>query len=196
MARYIYNGVFKDGNGRVVTSGTISVYLAGGSTAANIYAASAGGSAVNSVTSDSTDGSFVFYVDDTDYAANQLFKITLSKTNFTSKTYDDIEVFPHRRTAFRDFDDADDTPSVKGGENFKTANTGATTITDFNDGYDGQTIRVVIGDANTTIDFTSTNLKGNGGYDWTPVENDYLTAIYDGTYWYCDLVDSVVGYRS
>jgi hypothetical protein len=97
MARHIYQGTFKDGNGRVVTSGAISVYEAGTITAANIYTASAGGSAVNSVTSDSTDGSFLFWVDEADYSPVQLFKIVLSKTNFTSKTYDDIQVYPNHR---------------------------------------------------------------------------------------------------
>ena len=93
MARYIYQGTFKDGNGRVVASGTISVYLAGTTTAANVYTASAGGSAVNSVTSD-TDGHFLFYIDDGDYTSSQQFKIALSKTNFTTKTYDNIRISP------------------------------------------------------------------------------------------------------
>ena len=93
MARHIYQGTYKDGNGRVITSGTISVYLAGTGTAADVYTASAGGSAVNSVTSD-TDGHFLFWVDDSDYAPTQLFKITLSKTNFTSKSYDNVQVYP------------------------------------------------------------------------------------------------------
>lgn len=190
MARYKYQGTFKDGNGRVVVSGTISVYLAGTSNVASIYAAESGGSAVNSVTSDSTDGSFILWIDDTDYAANQRFKVSLSKTNFTAKTYDDIEIFPHRRTVFRTFTDEDATPSVKGGEAFKTANTQATTITDFDDTYDGQVFRVVITDANTTIDFTATNLKGNGGGNWSPAVNDSMTCIGDGTTIWCDISDN------
>jgi len=94
MARYIYQGTWKDGNGRVVTSGTVSVYLAGTATAASVYVAEVGGSPVNSVTSDSTDGSFSFWVDDSDYAQTQRFKITLSKTNFRSKSYDDLVIYP------------------------------------------------------------------------------------------------------
>ena len=61
--RYSQHGTYKDGNGKVVTSGTISVFLADGTTAASIYTAESGGSAVNSVTSDSTNGTFVFFVD-------------------------------------------------------------------------------------------------------------------------------------
>jgi len=190
MARYKYQGVCKDGNGRVIVSATITVYLAGGTTAATVYAAESGGSSVGSVTSDSTDGSFSFWVDDTEYAATQRFKISISKTDFTTKTYDDLEIFPHRSIAFRTLTDQDATPSVKGGLNFITANTVGTTITDFDDGVDGQAIRVVINDANTTVDFTGTNLKGNTGADWSPAQYDHLTAVYDGTYWYCDVSDN------
>lgn len=93
MARYIYQGTFRDGLGRVVSSGTVSVYLENSSTAANVYTAASGGTAVNSVTS-SSDGSFVFFVDYADYDADQHFKITLSKTDFTSKSYDYLSIFP------------------------------------------------------------------------------------------------------
>lgn len=89
--------------------------------------------------------------------------------------------------------DQDATPSVlTTAQNrlFKTANTTGTTITDFDDGRVGQIIWVVIGDANTTIDFTGTNLKGNGGADWSPTTNDHMTCVYDGTNWYCDVSDN------
>ena len=46
---------------------------------------------------------------------------------------------------------ADTSPSVTGVGALKTANTGATTVTFFDDGYEGQVIAVVAGDANTTI---------------------------------------------
>ena len=94
MARYAYQGKFVDGNGTIVVSGTISVFLAGGSTAASIYVASSGGSAVNSVSSDSTNGTFLFYVDESDYVSTQQFKLTVSKTDFTPVSYDDIVIFP------------------------------------------------------------------------------------------------------
>lgn len=90
----------------------------------------------------------------------------------------------------QDITDADATPSVlttAQNKLYKTANTGATTITDFDDGRVGQVIWVVIGDANTTIDFTGTNLKGNSGADWSPTTNDHMTCVYDGTNWYCDV---------
>jgi hypothetical protein len=88
------------------------------------------------------------------------------------------------------FDDGDATPSVKNRTMFKTANTTATTITTFDDSAEGQVIRVIINDANTTIDFTGTNLKGNGGADWSPTTGDHMTCAFDGTNWYCDISDN------
>jgi len=82
----------------------------------------------------------------------------------------------------------DTTPSVKSNENneiYKTANTGSTTITDFDDGFIGQIINVIIGDANTTIDFTGTNLTTYQNADWVPISGDYMRCIYDGASWFC-----------
>lgn len=91
--RYIYTGITKTGGGVVIPSCTISVYLAGGTTAASIYEAKTGGSAVNSVTSDSTTGRYTFYVDDTVYAITQEFKIVVSKSGYTQLTFDNIPIF-------------------------------------------------------------------------------------------------------
>ena len=63
-------------------------------TAANVYAASTGGSQVSTVTSDSTNGSFSFYVDEGDYLSTQKFKVTVSKTDYTSFTWDNIVILP------------------------------------------------------------------------------------------------------
>ncbi len=92
--RYIGQGTYKDGEGHPVTSGTVNVYLAGTSTPASVYTALTGGTAVNSVTTDSENGSFKFYVDDADYVPTQRFRIILSKTNFISIGYDYIKLFP------------------------------------------------------------------------------------------------------
>ena len=188
--RFKHEGVCRDGNGVTIVGATVSVYLSGGSTAASVYTALAGGSAVNSVTSDSTDGSFIFYVDEADYAANQKFKTITTHANYRSKTSDDIVIYPNWRSAFSTFADGDTTPSVIDGDNFKTANTTATTITDLDDGYDGQEINIVFGDTNTTIDFTGTNLKGNIGVNWSPTTNDSMNCVYDGTTWYCAISDN------
>lgn len=90
------------------------------------------------------------------------------------------------------FVDGDTTPSVYSGNVFKTANTGATVITTFDNSIIGQQIAILFTDANTTIDFTGTNLLGNGGVDWTSTVNDILSAAYDGTNWYCDLSNTSV----
>lgn len=91
------------------------------------------------------------------------------------------------------FVDGDATPSILTSNDntlFKTANTGSTTITDFDDGYAGQSIDVIIGDANTTIDFTASGLKGNVGANWSPTTGDHMTCVYDGTDWYCTVSDN------
>ena len=93
MARYLFNGVARDGSGNVVTSATCKVFLAGTTTAASVYAASAGGVAVNSVTS-GTDGAFYFYIDDADYYQSRMFKVRIEKTGYTTKDYDSLAIFP------------------------------------------------------------------------------------------------------
>lgn len=77
------------------------------------------------------------------------------------------------------FTDADATPTVAAGTSFVTANTGATTITAFDDGYTGQTITVRVADANTTI---SSGLTGSGRT--VPcVSGDVLVWYYNGSAW-------------
>lgn len=72
----------------------------------------------------------------------------------------------------------DATPSVKDGKEFVTNNSSSTTITAFDDGYEGQEIVVVIADANTTLDFTSSNLKGNNGVDRLMASGDVIRATF------------------
>lgn len=87
------------------------------------------------------------------------------------------------------FSDGDATPSVKRGKLFITANTGATTITNLDDGIQGDEVLVLINDANTTVDFTGSNLKGNGGVDWVPGSGDFMRCRKHGANWYCDVVE-------
>lgn len=87
----------------------------------------------------------------------------------------------------------DSTPSVAVGgrrQSFKTQSTNPTTITMFDDGVSGQEITVIFNDANTTIDFTGTNLKGNGGVDFTGAVGDVMTGVFDGTNWYFQMSDN------
>lgn len=87
------------------------------------------------------------------------------------------------------FADGDSTPSVIVPTSlYKTANTGATTISDFDDGYVGQVITVHIDDANTTVDFTASSLIGNGGADWSPSSGDSMRCVLsDDGNWYCQV---------
>lgn len=84
---------------------------------------------------------------------------------------------------------SDTTPSVSDGNFFVTLNAAPTTITMFDNGSLGQSIKIVFGDANTTIDFTGTNLKGNVGADWTPANGDFMDCTFDGVNWYCAVHD-------
>lgn len=86
MSRYACNGICKNQGGQVIGGATVSAFLAGTSTPASVYVASSGGTAVNTVTSDSANGSFLFYIDTTDYAPSQTFDIVFSKTNYNTTT--------------------------------------------------------------------------------------------------------------
>ena len=80
------------------------------------------------------------------------------------------------------FADADAAPSVSGGNLFKTANTGATTITQFDDGVDGQVIRILI-DANTTIQ-NNANIKNRSGANVTGAANITESYVRISGAWY------------
>lgn len=88
------------------------------------------------------------------------------------------------------FPDGDGTPDVSGQPeygNFKTGNTGATTITDFdNPNADGQFIRVLFTDGNTTIEHNA-NINLEGGVIGMPATyftggiGDILKFVYNPT---------------
>ena len=69
------------------------------------------------------------------------------------------------------------TPSVLGGDTFITANTSPTTLTSFANGYDSQRIRVIIGDANTTLNSTGNIVAATTA----PSQNDCMDYIYSAT---------------
>lgn len=79
------------------------------------------------------------------------------------------------------FANADATPSVSAASFFATNNSGATSITDFDDGTSGQILIVVAGDSNTTIvDGGNLTMAGNfamGG-------GDTIAFLRSGTTWY------------
>ena len=85
------------------------------------------------------------------------------------------------------------TPDISGGELFTTLNdTSTRIITMLDGGVDGDVVRIIIKDAFTEIDFTATNLKGNGGANWSPVADDHMTCVFDATDWFCDISDNSV----
>lgn len=87
------------------------------------------------------------------------------------------------------FSDQDATPSVATGNFFVSENTIATTITDL-DGVPREQekeVTIVFDDANTTVDFTGTALKGNNGVDWTPAAGDFMTCQHRDGAWYCTI---------
>ena len=81
---------------------------------------------------------------------------------------------------FITFGAADVTPTVAGGNLFKTG--GAVTVTTFDDGVAGQSINVISAHA-VTYDVTGTTLKG-GSVDLVTASGDVTSWVFDGTNWY------------
>jgi hypothetical protein len=102
-------------------------------------------------------------------------------------SFEDLDVrIGSQRTATS----GDTTPEVGGVGILVTANATPTTISNFDGGVNGQQLVVLINDANTTIDFTVTALKGNNGADWTPTTGDHMTCTRIGGAWYCNVSDN------
>lgn len=81
------------------------------------------------------------------------------------------------------FTDADTTPSVKGREYFKCANTGATVITAFDDGAPGQVIEIIFTNANTTVTDGGTIFLA-GAANFVSSADDVMRLRFNGTNWY------------
>jgi len=113
------------------------------------------------------------------------FDYNLSHTTTTSKNvvqgneYDGLLLNNIDEFDLVIFTDGDTTPSVRtrrtGVVQFETANTGATSITDFDDAYPSQIINIRI-DSNTTIANGGSILLA-GGADFTGDTNDNITLI-------------------
>jgi hypothetical protein len=81
------------------------------------------------------------------------------------------------------FTNADTTPSVAAGNLFKTNNSGATSITTFDDGVDGLSIVIVATDANTTF-VNGATIKNRSGANVTTAANLTYTYLRIGGVWY------------
>ncbi len=70
---------------------------------------------------------------------------------------------------------------------FATTNVAPTTLSAITGAYDGQQIAIFFGDAQTTVDFSGTNLKGNAGVDLVAAVYDSILCTYykAATTWYC-----------
>jgi len=74
----------------------------------------------------------------------------------------------------------DVTPTVRGVSVAFVANTGATTITAFDDGYAGQQLTLLFTNTNTTLSDAGT-LALTGAF--TSTANDSVVLLFDGTNW-------------
>jgi len=91
MARYpLVQGTWVDGNGTVVSGGTVTCYLAGTTTAATCYESETGSLLTGGATTSGTDGSFQVWISDSDYDMSQAFKIVLSKSGYADRTYNNL----------------------------------------------------------------------------------------------------------
>jgi len=89
--KYIHQDHYCDGNGRVIQGGTVTVYLAGTSTLANIYSSADSTTPISgSTVTTAIDGLYTFYVSAFDYDYDQEFKLVFSKTNYSTTTYDKV----------------------------------------------------------------------------------------------------------
>lgn len=74
-------------------------------------------------------------------------------------------------------------PSVSSGNYFKTANTVATSITDFLGGVNGQIITIHFDDANTTLVHNTISMRLQGAVNFVATADDIITLINDGLRW-------------
>ncbi|GAG32303.1 unnamed protein product, partial [marine sediment metagenome] len=92
MSYQPFSSTLTDQQGSVLAGGTVTVYESGTTTAATIYDADGGSVISGSVVTSGTDGSFIFWIDDTEYAVTKRFRVVLGGTGFTSRTIDDIVI--------------------------------------------------------------------------------------------------------
>ena len=153
MARYAYNNTTVDQNGKILGGATVSLYLAGTTTPAKMYAASAGGTAVYSMLSSNVNGSFTFYVDDGDYAIGQLFDITTTKANYVPVTFSSVHIYNPTSTI--------------------TIDTDVTLAGDSN---------LVVASQHATKTYVDTGLAGKISHSLATAANDFLVASGAGVF--------------
>lgn len=95
--------------------------------------------------------------------------------------------------SIENFLDGNPTPPVNRGTFYHASNTPAITYTAFDSAFGyGKQIYIKFTSADT-VDFSGTNLKGNGGVDWIASSGDWLHGFWDGTNWYCSIEPATSG---
>lgn len=79
------------------------------------------------------------------------------------------------------YTEGDATPSVFGMNQINISNSSLVTITDFDDGINGQEITLYFSDSNTTV---SNSMYLKDSLAWTPSAHDILKMRYNGTAWH------------
>lgn len=94
MSRFKRETILReDSTGAIIAGATVTVYLAGTTDLATIYATKTAPTPITgSQVTTSSKGVYLYYADDTDYATTQLFKEVITKTGYDSVTYDDIDI--------------------------------------------------------------------------------------------------------
>jgi len=123
-------------------------------------------------------------VDGDDFLVRDVSDTTLAATG-TQKRFSwsslKADLFDDLADAPTAFSSTDATPDVSNGTVFITANAGATTITDFDTELtNGKIIFVIVNDALTTFDFTSSGLEGMSN-DYLADTGDLLIFVYTTT---------------
>lgn len=119
-------------------------------------------------------------------AANSDAKVASQKAG---KTYADTKV-PISQTATT-LTANSATPALTAGKiYYKTNNSSTTTYTNFTGGSEGMLIWIDVNDANSKLNFSSTNLTNpfNPGSIYTAVSGDAIIARHDGTNWRCLII--------
>lgn len=124
--------------------------------------------------------------------------VTLSSNTVSGGSSDDFNLsapclvlpgnygeFTGAYSPFRTLTQNSSTPSVESAISVRIANSVATTITDFAEGYEGQTFTAFFANNNTVIDFTQSTLMGNGQASWSATLNDSMSCTLRDGVWYC-----------
>lgn len=159
--------------------GIVSYSLIGGAQIKNLKITgntvkSSNGLCAHGIRLDSTNVTYT----DIEIKNNNLKTIVTQSVNLIGTNYANLVVKDNlEKTPIHTLSVNSATPSVLGGDTFITANTSPTTLTSFANGYDSQRIRVIIGDANTTLNSTGNIVAATTA----PSQNDCMDYIYSAT---------------